>query len=87
MVASTHLSKLCPSLTAQHTGNARAGRKLFCGGGGGGDTEAHFPNPPPRLLGRRDGRGGSGRGCPTCRAGGGGGGQPNIWLKMISTSR
>ena len=43
------------------------------GGGGGGDTEAHFPNPPPPpLLGCRDGRGGSGRGCPTCRAGGGG---------------
>ena len=41
--------------------------------GGGGDTEA-----PPRLLGRRDGRGGSGRGCPTCRAGGGGG-QSNIY--------
>ena len=37
---------------------------------GGADTEAHFPNPP--LLGRRDGRGGSGQGCPTCRAGGGG---------------
>ena len=32
----------------------RAGRKLLCGGG---DTEAHFPNPPPSLLGRRDGRG------------------------------
>ena len=47
-----------------------AGRKLLCGGGG--DTEAHFPNPPPPLLGRRDGRGGSGQGCPTCRAWGGG---------------
>ena len=35
-----------------------------------------FPNPPTRLLGRRDGRGGSGRGCPTCRAGGGGGVNP-----------
>ena len=57
----------------------RAGRKLLCGGGG--DTEAHFPNPPP-LLGRRDGRGGSGRGCPTCRAGGGGSTQ-HLWLKMI----
>ena len=30
-----------------------------------------FPTPRPPLLGRRDGRGGSGRGCPTCRAGGG----------------
>ena len=48
-----------------------AGRKLLCRGGG--DTEAHFPNPPPpSLLGRRDGRGGSGRGRPTCHAGGGG---------------
>ena len=54
-----------------------AGRKLLCGGGGG-DTEAHFPNPPPSLLGRRDGRGGSGQGCPNCRAGGGGS-QPNIY--------
>ena len=27
-------------------------------GGWGGDTEAHFPNPPPSLLGRRDRRGG-----------------------------
>ena len=55
------------------------GREENCSaGGGGGDTEAHFPNPPPSLLGRRDGRGGSGQGCPTCRAGGGGG-QPNIY--------
>ena len=30
---------------------------MLCGGGGG-DTEAHFPNPPTSLLGRRDGRGG-----------------------------
>ena len=52
------------------TSTLPAGRKLLCGGGG--DTEAHFPNPPPSLLGRRDGRGRSGRGCPTCRAGGGG---------------
>ena len=52
-----------------------AGREENCSaGGGGGDTEAHFPNPP--LLGRRDGRGGSGPGCPTCRAGGGGGVNP-----------
>ena len=38
--------------------------------GGGGDTEAHFPNPPSSLAG------GSGQGCPTCRAGGGGGVNP-----------
>ena len=59
---------------------------LLCGGGGG-DTEAHFPNPPPPLLGRRDGRGGSGWGCPTCRSGGGGGATQHLWLKMIPTSR
>ena len=35
-----------------------------------------FPTPPPSLLGRCDGRGGSGRGRPTCRAGGGGGVNP-----------
>ena len=55
---------------------SKTGREENCSAwGGGGGTEAHFPNPP--LLGRRDGRGGSGRGCPTCRAGGGGG--PNIY--------
>ena len=53
-------------------GLGRAGRKLLCRGGGG-TRKPIFPTPPPRLLGRRDGRGGSGRGCPTCRAGGGGG--------------
>ena len=32
--------------------------------------------------------GGSGRGCPTCRArGGGGGATQHLWLKMIPTSR
>ena len=61
------------SIRGWHPG---AGREENCSvGGGGGDTEAH-PPPPPRLLGRRDGRGGSGRGCPTCRAGGGGGVNP-----------
>ena len=47
-----------------------AGRKLLCGGGGA-TRRPIFPTPTP-LLGRCDGRGGSGRGCPTCRAGGGG---------------
>ena len=42
------------------------------GGGGGATRRPIFPTPPLPLLGRRDGRGGSGRGCPTCRAGGGG---------------
>ena len=65
-----------------------AGREENCSaGGGGGDTEAHFPNPPPPLLGRRDGRGGSGRGCPTCRSGGGGESTQHLWLKMIPTTQ
>ena len=34
-----------------------------------------FPTPPP-LLGRRDGRGGSGRGVPDLPCRGGGGGNP-----------
>ena len=50
-----------------------AGRKLLCEGGGVTQRPI-FPTPP--LLGRHDGRGGSGRGCPTCRAGGGGGFNP-----------
>ena len=48
---------------------------MLCGGGGGVTGKPIFPNPPP-LLGRCDGRGGSGQGCPTCRAGGGGGVNP-----------
>ena len=45
-------------------GPSQPGREENCSaGGGGGDTEAHFPNPP-------------GRGCPTCRAAGGGGVNP-----------
>ena len=39
---------------------------MLCGGGGA--RKPIFPTPP--LLGRRDGRGGLGRGCPTCRTGG-----------------
>ena len=49
------------------------GRKKIALQGGGGDTEAHFPTPPPSLLGRRDGRGGGFRaGVPDlpCRGGG-----------------
>ena len=71
--------RCCLSLAGYRAG-ALGGKKIALRGGGG-DTEAHLPNHPSRLLGRRDGRGGSGRGCPTCCAGGGG--QPNIWLKMI----
>ena len=53
------------------------GREEHCSAGGGGDTEAHFPNPPPPLLGRRDGRGGFRAGVPDLPCGGGGG--PNIY--------
>ena len=53
---------------------------------GGGDTEAHFPNPPPPLLGRRDGRGVQGGGARPAVPGGGGSTQ-HLWLKMIPTSR
>ena len=48
-------------------------RPLPPGGSAGGEGVTRrpiFPTPPP--LGCRDGRGGSGRGRPTCRAGGGG---------------
>ena len=33
------------------------GGKKIAPQGGGGDTETHFPSPPPSILGRRDGRG------------------------------
>ena len=71
-------------------GHSVAGREENCSaGGGGGDTEAHFPNPPPSLFGRRDGRGGFRAGVPDlpCRGGGGGGSTQHLWLKMIPTSR
>ena len=48
---------------------AQGGKKVALRGGGGVTRTPIFPTPPP-LLGRRDGRGRSGRGCPTCRAGG-----------------
>ena len=48
-----------------------AGRKLLCGGGGV-TRRPIFPNPPPPSLAAVTGGGGSGRGCLTCRAGGGG---------------
>ena len=52
-----------------------AGRKLLCGGGGDG-TEAHLPNPPLPLLGRRAGRGvWAGAALPAVP---GGGSNPNI---------
>ena len=54
-----------------------AGRKLLCGGGGGwhGSPFAQPPPPPPWSPCRE---GGLGWGCPTCRAGGGGGSDPNM---------
>ena len=61
--------------------NARSqqlpGREENCfpGGGGGDGTEAHFSNPsPPPWSPCREG--GLGWGCPSCRAGGGGGPTP-----------
>ena len=68
--------------------HASSGGKKIALRGGGGDTEAHFPNPPPSLTAMTGG-GGSGRGRPTCRADGegGGGSTQHLWLKMIPTSR
>ena len=54
----------------------KAGRKLLCGGGGDG-TEAHLPNPPLPLLGRRAGRG-VWAGATLPAVPGGGGSDPNI---------
>ena len=51
----------------------RAGRKLLCGGGG--DTEAHFPNPPPSLA-AVTGVGVQGGGARPAVLGGGGGVNP-----------
>ena len=44
--------------------------------GGGDGTKAHLPNAPPPLVAVPGGWRGLGRGCPTCRAGGGGGSTP-----------
>ena len=54
------------------------GREENCSAGGGGGHGSPFSQPPPSLLGRRDGRGGFRAGAPDlpCR---GGGGQPNIY--------
>ena len=52
-------------------------REENCFAGGGGDgTEAHLPNPPPPPPWSPCREGGLGWGCPTCRAGGGGGPTP-----------
>ena len=60
----------------EEEGCKKGGKKIALRGGGRGDTEAHFPNPPP--LGRRDGRGFR-AGVPDLPCRGGGGGQPNIY--------
>ena len=71
-----HIEGMWPSFGGRRP-HATPGREENCSAGGGG-AEAHFPNPPPSLAAMTGGRG-SGRGCPTCRAAGGGGGQPNIY--------
>ena len=53
---------------ARGLARTRAGRKLLCRGG---VTRKPIPPPPPSLAAVTGG-GSSGRGCPTCRAGGGG---------------
>ena len=54
------------------------GKKIALRGGGDG-TEAHLPNPPLPLLGRRAGRGvWAGAALPAVPGGGGGGSDPNI---------
>ena len=53
------------------------GKKIALRGGDG--TEAHLPNPPLPLLGRRAGRGvWAGAALPAV-PGGGGGSDPNIY--------
>ena len=57
---------------------AKAGRKLLCGGGGGGWHGSPFAQPPPLpLLGHRAGRGvWAGAALPAVPGGGGGHGSP-----------
>ena len=58
----------------------QGGKKIALQGGDG--TEAHLPNPPLPLLGRRAGRGvwagAALRAVPGGGGGGGGGSDPNI---------
>ena len=85
-----------PSLVAVPGVGVRAGTALPAvpRGGGGGWHGSPFAQPPPSLLGRRAGSGGSGRDCPTCRAPGGGGGSapthvaqkdPHVALIILTT--
>ena len=50
----------------------QGGKKIALRGGGGVTRKPIFPTPPPPSLAAVTGGGGSGRGRPTCRAGGGG---------------
>ena len=62
------------------------GKKIALRGGDG--TEAHLPNPPLPLLGRRAGRGvWAGAALPAVPGGGGEFRPQHTWLKMIPTSR
>ena len=54
--------------------------------GGGGDTEAHFSNPPPPSLATIT-EGGFKAGAPDLPCRGGGGATQHLRLKMIPTSR
>ena len=75
-----------PPAGPRHTdGQGLGGKKIALQGGDG--TEAHLPNPPLPLLGRRAGRGvWAGAALPAVP--GGGGVRPQqVWLKMIPTSR
>ena len=51
---------------------AKARREGNCSAGGGGDTEAHFPNQPPPSLAAVTGRGVQGGGARPAVPGGGG---------------
>ena len=83
------LQQLLLQRNALHSGTAQvgavgamAGRKLLCKVG---VTRGPIFPTPPHLLGRRDGRGGSGRGCPTCRAEGGAQNDTHVALIILTT--
>ena len=62
-----------------HVEQLHMGGKKIALRGGWVTRKPIFPTPPPPSLAAVTGGGGSGRGRPTCRAGRGGGGQPNIY--------
>ena len=74
-----------PQGTQQEHAVPLGGKKIALRGGDG--TEAHLPNPPLPLLGRRAGRGvWAGAALPAVPGGGGGSRPQHTWLKMIPTS-